>query len=54
MAHLATNFDEKKEKEAYEPDVELDSVSIAKGDLLSQEHVDPVLNAKLHLVNDVR
>ncbi len=27
-------------------------VSVQKGDLLSLEHVDPVLNAKMHLVND--
>lgn len=49
-----TNMDDKKREESYEPDIERDSVSIAKGDLLSQEHVDPVLNAKMHLVNDVR
>lgn len=54
MADVNTNPSDKKEKETYEPDVERDSVSIAKGDLLSQEHVDPVLNAKMHLVNDVR
>lgn len=54
MADVNTNPFDKKEKETYEPDVERDSVSIAKGDLLSQEHVDPVLNAKMHLVNDVR
>ena len=29
-----------------------DDVSIRKGDLLSLEHVDPALNAKMHLVND--
>ncbi|KAK8204599.1 Filamentous Growth Regulator [Zalaria obscura] len=31
---------------------ELDDVSVQKGDLLGQEHTDPVLNAKMHLVND--
>lgn len=29
-----------------------DEISIKHGDLLGQEHVDPVLNAKMHLVND--
>ena len=53
MADSNYNFDEKKEDEVLDPDVERDSVSIAKGDLLSQEHVDPVLSAKMHLVNDV-
>lgn len=48
------NFGEKKAEEFLDQDVERDSVSIAKGDLLGQEHVDPVLNAKMHLVNDVR
>lgn len=31
----------------------LDDLSIGKGDLLSQEHTDPVLNAKMKLINDV-
>lgn len=30
-----------------------DDISIQKGDLLSLEHTDPVLNAKMHLINDV-
>lgn len=29
-----------------------ETASIGKGDLLSHEHVDPVLNAKMHLVNN--
>lgn len=29
-----------------------DVSSLQKGDILSQEHVDPVLNAKMHLVNN--
>lgn len=29
-----------------------DDVSIQKGDLLDLESVDPVLNAKMHLVNN--
>jgi len=37
-------------------DVERGSLdSVPKiGDILQQEHTDPVLNAKMHLVNDVR
>lgn len=30
-----------------------DAVSVGKGDLLQLEHTDPVLNAKMHLVNNV-
>lgn len=33
---------------------DVDDISINKGDLLAQEHVDPVMNAKMHLVNNVR
>lgn len=34
-------------------DVEsLETRSLAKGDVLGLEHTDPVLNAKMHLVND--
>lgn len=29
-----------------------ETASIAKGDVLSLEHTDPVLSAKMHLVND--
>ena len=29
-----------------------DASSLAKGDILGQESVDPVLNAKMHLVNN--
>jgi hypothetical protein len=29
-----------------------DATSLGKGDILSQEHLDPVLNAKMHLVNN--
>lgn len=34
--------------------VSFSTASLGKGDLLSLEHIDPVLNAKMHLVNDVR
>lgn len=56
MADTSANLDEKKREETFinQPDVERVSLSVAQGDLLSQEHVDPVLNAKMHLVNDVR
>ncbi|KAJ8116624.1 hypothetical protein OPT61_g1992 [Boeremia exigua] len=29
-----------------------DASSVGKGDILSKEHTDPVLNAKMHLIND--
>lgn len=29
-----------------------DTSSLGKGDVLGQEHVDPVLNAKMHMVNN--
>jgi hypothetical protein len=29
-----------------------DDISIGKGDILQLEHTDPVLNAKMHLVNN--
>lgn len=31
-----------------------DETSLGKGDILGQEHLDPVLNAKMHMVNNVR
>ena len=30
-----------------------DTVSLGKGDILSLENTDPVLNAKMHLINNV-
>ena len=30
-----------------------DAVSFGKGDILQLEHLDPALNAKMHLVNNV-
>ena len=30
-----------------------DGSSLGKGDILSREHTDPVLNAKMHLINIV-
>lgn len=44
-------------KKTVERDVERssedDAVSFGKGDILQLEHVNPVLNAKMHLVNNV-
>ena len=33
-------------------DSDVDNDSIRKGDILSLEHTDPVLNAKMHLINN--
>ncbi len=30
-----------------------DTSSLGRGDILSREHTDPVLNAKMHLINNV-
>lgn len=47
-------YDEKKVPADTQPEFRrsLSDESIQKGDLLSLEHVDPVLNAKMHLVNN--
>lgn len=38
-----------------EPDVVLDGYSVQEGsDILALQDVDPALNAKMHLVNNVR
>ena len=34
-------------------EVDDDGSSLGKGDILSREHTDPVLNAKMHLINNV-
>lgn len=31
---------------------DVDEDSLMKGDILGQEHVNPVLNAKMHLINN--
>ena len=50
------DYDKTDEKETYGAAADLErhssEESIQKGDLLSLEHVDPALNAKMHLVND--
>lgn len=43
-----------KAGDGYQPSLESMPVSTGKGDILSLEHTDPVLNAKMHLINDVR
>jgi hypothetical protein len=38
-----------------EPDVVLDGISVAEGkDILALQDTDPALNAKMHIVNNVR
>lgn len=32
---------------------ESDTASVGKGDILSLENTDPVLNAKMHMINNV-
>lgn len=53
---MATAREEKKYLEKDSGNVQdiesQDASSIGKGDVLSQEHTDPVLNAKMHLVNN--
>jgi hypothetical protein len=53
-AMAADDTKEKSSGEAEEArDVELASLG-GKGDVLGAEHTDPALNAKMHLVNNVR
>lgn len=49
-------FSGEKEFNGVGDDVEAASLpgSTGKGDVLGLEHTDPVLNAKMHLVNNVR
>jgi hypothetical protein len=49
-----TEVSEKKEENPYRPEYETNSkTSVEKTDLLGLESIDPVLSAKMHLVNDV-
>lgn len=56
MAAILDNETPKTESQRVgEADLEVhsdDDISLGKGDLLSLEHVDPILNAKMHLVNN--
>lgn len=53
---MATTREEEKHFEKDSGNVQdvesQDATSIGKGDVLSLEHTDPVLNAKMHLVNN--
>lgn len=42
-----------KHAKVHDAEAYSETSSLDKGDLLSREHLDPVLNAKMHLVNDV-
>ena len=55
MENVRENSEEKKH-DAANDDVETGSFnqSLRKGDLLGQESVDPVLDMKMHLINNVR
>jgi hypothetical protein len=49
-----TEVSEKKEENLYRPEYETNSkTSVEKTDLLGLESIDPVLSAKMHLVNNV-
>lgn len=51
---LESNEKENKDFATAEPNVVLDGYSVAKGsDILGLQDVDPALNAKMHLVNNV-
>jgi hypothetical protein len=56
---VATMEDPMNKKVVHEQDVEDgqvaqvdDSSSLGKGDILQREHVNPILNAKMHLINN--
>lgn len=57
MATTEKTLEPDLEKKAGVPGGDVDSgsdtVSVKAGDILSAEHTDPVLNAKMHLVNNV-
>lgn len=55
MAALPTEAEKKTDvlnDTSRDPEIADDAASVGKGDILSQEHLDPVLNAKMHLVNN--
>jgi hypothetical protein len=52
---MASSFHGKENDSKIRDDQDIESLSapsIEKGDILSSEHVDPVLSAKMHLVNN--
>ena len=50
---MASNLDDKKGGTVDPERVSIEAESFGKGDILQLEHTDPVLNAKMHLVNNV-
>jgi ribosomal protein S17 len=44
--------DDKKVLQAHDVENQDDTSSLGKGDILQLEHTDPILNAKMHLVNN--
>ena len=50
---MASNLDDKKGGAADPERASIEAESFGKGDILQLEHTDPVLNAKMHLVNNV-
>ena len=50
---MASNLDDKKGGAADLERASIEVESFGKGDILQLEHTDPVLNAKMHLVNNV-
>lgn len=53
--HATTKKDaEQGQQSVFAPDTERDTevLSLGKGDILQLEHTDPVLDAKMHLIND--
>lgn len=49
---MASNLDDKKGGAADLERASIEAESFGKGDILQLEHTDPVLNAKMHLVNN--
>jgi hypothetical protein len=53
METLKTTDDKKVQQQDVEhARAEDDTSSLGKGDILQLEHTDPILNAKMHLVNN--
>lgn len=50
---MASNLDDKKGGAVDPERASIEAESFGKGDILQLEHTDPVLNAKMHLVNNV-
>jgi hypothetical protein len=50
MESSPTKTDDRKVRHDVENQDEI--ISLGKGDILSLEHTDPILNAKMHLVNN--